>query len=105
MTKQLFAAVEWDSLLCDHGKVTGQGTGIPWIVDNGNGCSSYRVPNPDGLYTVDEMLTAVWLAFEKACGGQPAGQCSNKPIERMWTAWQGRRYRPNFAYAGHSVLT
>lgn len=105
MTKQLFATVQWDSLLCDNGKVTGRGTGIPWLMDNANGCQNFWVPDPDGFYTVNEMLTAVWLAFEKACSGQALGECSNKPVEDMWKAWQGRRYRPSLHYGGHSLLT
>ena len=54
MTKELFAAVQWDSLLCDQGNVTGGGTGIPWIVDNGNGCRSeaLRVSSSRGPYLI-----------------------------------------------------
>lgn len=105
MTKQLYDLVHWENLLCDNGQVTGRGRGIPWIMDNATGCKAYWLPDQDGFYQVNEMLTAVWLAYEKACGGQPAGQCSNKPIEQMWEAWQGRKYRPNHDYAGKSLLS
>merc|ERR1711988_1619540 len=81
MTKQLFDLVSWENLLCDNGRVTGRGKGIPWLMDNATGCQNYWVPDSDGLYTVNEMLTAVWLAFEKACGKQHAGQCNDKAIE------------------------
>lgn len=105
ITRLMFDAVQWESLLCDNGRVTGHGKGIPWTLDNNDGCTGYWVPEKDGYYTVNEMLTAVWLAYGKACGGQVPGQCKNKPIEQMWTAWQGRRFRPNFFFAGESLLT
>jgi len=105
LSDELHAAVRYDLLLCDHGSVSGAGVDIPYLMDNQTGCSDIISYMPDGYYNYNEMIWIAYLAFQQACGTQPEGQCSNKPIERMWAAWQGRRNHLWYHYGGHGVLT
>lgn len=105
LSKELHAAVQYDTLMCDHGSVTGQGRDIPFMFDNASGCSNVLSPGPDGYFYYDEMIWIAELAFQQACGKQPAGQCNNKPIERMWAAWQGRRNHLWYYWGGQGLLT
>ena len=50
-------------------------------------------------------MTAQHGAMLQACAGQPAGACANKPIARMWEAWQKRRLRPVHNYTSPSTGT
>jgi len=54
------------------------------------GCGALQLLQPDGAYGYSELHYTVDLAFHQACAGQPASTCANKPIGRMWEAWQVR---------------
>eukprot|EP00051_Salpingoeca_urceolata_P031317 m.11159 g.11159 ORF g.11159 m.11159 type:complete len:595 (-) comp3945_c0_seq1:13-1797(-) len=102
----IFNAIQFDSILCgSDGRLDPNGDGIPMLAYPDDRCSAAQRPQPDGYYGFNEEHYTVWFAFEQACGGQPAGQCTNKAIERMWNAWQGRRHHPNLSYQGNNLLS
>jgi len=105
MAEQLFNAVQWDKLLCEGGVLNAQGIGVPMTVDNTRGCYVIQYPAADGYYDYNEEHYTVWLAYVKACRGQPRGQCSNQYIQRMWRKWQDRRLHPNKQYGNHKLLS
>ena len=106
LASELFAGVQWDSLLCgEHGQLDPNGTNIPMLVDWRDGCSALMPLDQDGYYEFNEIFLAVWFAFQTACGDQPSGQCKNKGIERMWQRWQGRRDHPNHWYGAYPLLS
>jgi hypothetical protein len=74
------------------------------LVDWASGCSAVMPLEADGHYEFNEEFIAVWFAWQTACGDQPAGECSNKGIERMWQRWQGRRQHPIYSFDGHPLL-
>jgi hypothetical protein len=51
-----------------------------------------------GCCRYSELHYTVDLAFHQACAGVTADACANKPIARMWRAWQQRRHAPNHNY-------
>ena len=105
LASALFKGVQWDSLLCgDLGQIDPNGTNIPMLQDWANGCSAL-MPLRDGSYEFNEEFIAVNFAYQTACGGQPAGRCSNVGIQRMWTHWQARRKHPIYEYGGRPLLS
>jgi len=96
---ELWDSIRFDAVLCADGALSPRGTGIPMTLSlRGDACGPAQEPQADGLYQFNEEHYTVWFAYEKACGGQVAGRCSNAAIEAMWDAWQGRRLRPNHFY-------
>jgi len=85
--------------------VSANGTEVPMLFDSNDHCSALMLPEADGMYGYNEEHYTVWLAYQKACGGQMQGQCSNPGIERMWEAWQGRRLAPDHDFQGHPLLS
>jgi hypothetical protein len=106
LAQEVWEAVRFENVLCNtEGKVDPNGTAIPFTYDDNQGCKALHLPADDGYYTFSELHYTVWLAYNRACAGQAAGKCSNKPIERMWTAWQGRREHPNDSYKSYPLLS
>jgi hypothetical protein len=53
---------------------------------------------PDGAYEYSELHYTVDLAYHQACGDQTPVTCVNKPIARMWKAWEQRKHSPVHNY-------
>lgn len=95
-----------NGILCnDAGRVDAAGFNIPFTLDDTGGCGALHAPEADGFYGYSELHYTVWLAYSRVCAGYPPGGCPDKAIESMWTAWQGRRLHPNFAYKSFPLLS
>ncbi len=103
---ELWDSIRFESILCAKNALSPTGTGIPMTLSlTGDECGPAQEPQADGFYQFNEEHYTIWFAYEKACGGQPAGHCSNAAIEAMWDAWQGRRLHPNHAYEKIALLS
>ena len=101
VVEELYDSVDFASGLCDDktGKLSPDGDGIPMTVGNagslqgedGCGVGATVYPGKDGLYNFSEAHNYVYLAYQQACGAQPAGECNNTNIELMWNRWQARQ--------------
>jgi len=67
-------------------------------------CSDILWPTADGSYDFNEMMPALWLAYNFACRGQ-LGNCTNAALENAWQAWQTRRYKLNVYWDGFNLLS
>lgn len=106
LAHEVHGMIKWDTILCgENSTVSPTGTGIPMLVDSGDGCQAVQYPQADGYYQFNEEHYTVWFAYEMACGEQPAGECDNKAIETMWHRWQGRRQHINTWYGSHPLLS
>lgn len=106
LTSELWASIQFPSLLCSNGVISPTGTAIPMTLNlTGNDCGPAKQPDSDGFYQFNEEHYTIWFAFEQACGKQPQGHCSNTAIETMWSKWMGRRLHPDHTYAGIPLLS
>ena len=115
VVEELYDSVDFASGLCDDktGKLSPDGDGIPMTVGNagslqgedGCGVGATVYPGKDGLYNFSEAHNYVYLAYQQACGAQPAGECNNTNIELMWNRWQARKANPNHHYSDVPLLT
>jgi hypothetical protein len=104
----LYNSTDFTQILCDeNGNLSPTGQGIPYSISfDGSQCGNWtKYPNEDDLYEFDEEHAAVYLAYQQACGSQPAGACDNEYIELMWNRWQARRLRTEHHYASRPLLT
>ena len=76
--------------LCDleSSRQDDAGTAAPFTFDDVGGCGALQRLQPDGAYEYSELHYTVDLAFHQACPEAVPEECANKPIGRMWAAWQ-----------------
>ena len=100
LAKKVFNLVRFEHLLCDpeSSQQNDQGTAPPFTFDDVGGCGALQRLQPDGAYGYSELHYTVDLAFHQACAGKRADECANKPIGRMWAAWQKRKHLPIHNY-------
>ena len=108
VVEELYDSIDFTHIGCDDktGRLSSSGSGIPFTISNagdlcGEGATIY--PGKDGLYNFSEAHNYVYLAYQQACGAQPAGECNNTDIELMWNRWQARqigsdRYSYSYRY-------
>eukprot|EP00928_Gymnodinium_smaydae_P054583 TRINITY_DN38329_c0_g1_i1.p1 TRINITY_DN38329_c0_g1~~TRINITY_DN38329_c0_g1_i1.p1 ORF type:complete len:566 (-),score=33.34 TRINITY_DN38329_c0_g1_i1:160-1857(-) len=106
LSRRIWDSVQWEHLLCNSsGRIDAQGSAIPFTFDETNGCGALHEPQPDGFYEFSELHYTVWLSYGRACAGWAAGDCPNRALDRMWQAWQGRRFHPKISYEGFPLLS
>ena len=100
LAMKVFNLVRFEHLLCDlaSSQQDDNGTAPPFTFDDAGGCGALQRLQPDGAYEYSELHYTVDLAFHQACAGEPASACANKPIARMWEAWQRRKLSPIHNY-------
>jgi len=113
IVEKLVLSVKWESILCNTaGAIDPIATGIAVQFFN-DSVTCKTIPNreaegplSDGYYEWNgEYMPQIGLAYSTVCGAFAEGQCPNRAIEKMWEAFNGRRFFPNHAYAGHELLT
>jgi len=118
LVDNLVSMVRWDSMMCmqqwDNATNTTvavvappssvHATGIPYLQSSTGVCSDILWPTADGSYDFNEMMPALWLAYNFACRGQ-LGNCTNAALENAWQAWQTRRYKLNVYWDGFNLLS
>ena len=96
VVEELYDSIDFSHIGCDDkkGRLETAGTGIPFTImtaDDSCGGPATVYPGRDGLYNFSEAHNYVYLAYQQACGAQPAGECNNTDIELMWNRWQVRQ--------------
>jgi hypothetical protein len=96
VVEELYDSIDFTHIGCDDktGMLSPTGTGIPFTISKADGlCGGPATvyPGKDGLYNFSEAHNYVYLAYQQACGAQPAGECNNTDIELMWNRWQARQ--------------
>ena len=123
LVDKIVTPIKFANMFCSTvGKSVSNGsTIVPWLFEDGGGCSDGQLPAADGYYYYSELHWFFWMGYHAGCGSSNTSSsgggggggttasanapCKNAAIAEMWDAFQGRRNRLDYTYGGQQLLT